>query len=195
MEADAEQKCESFLQQALQLDPTDSEAYQTLASVRMSQQRDEEAAKILHQSWNIWRTADQGELMLRSHTASADTPPDSLLLPPFHSRVSLAKLFIETKQFLPSLEVLCQLEDQDDEEVQVQYLLGLTWFLLAQARSSGSEIPPLNTFAENAMGSFENAQECGEESRDYLLNCLYVGAVALVSLDCILNVCTALRKD
>lgn len=60
MEDDAEQKCDGFLQEALFLDPTDPEVYQTLASVRLSQQRNEEAVQMLHQAWTLWKDLDTG---------------------------------------------------------------------------------------------------------------------------------------
>lgn len=60
MEEDAEQRCEAYLQEAQHLDPTDSEVYQTLASVRLSQQRDQEAIQMLHRAWDAWKQLDQG---------------------------------------------------------------------------------------------------------------------------------------
>jgi hypothetical protein len=43
--------------------------------------------------------------------------------------VALAKLFIETEQFSAAYDILIGLENEDEEDAQVQYLLGLNLFL------------------------------------------------------------------
>ena len=63
-EEDAEAKCEELLQSAIQFDPTDPEVYQTMASVRLSQERDEDAVQALDKSWSIWRAAEPGQSRL-----------------------------------------------------------------------------------------------------------------------------------
>lgn len=45
---------------ALQTDPGHPEALQALASVRMSQQRPEEAKQCLEQAWAAWKDLDLG---------------------------------------------------------------------------------------------------------------------------------------
>jgi cytochrome c-type biogenesis protein CcmH/NrfG len=56
----AESNCEELLKSALQVDPENTEALQTLASVRMSQQRPEEAKEILEKAWSSWKDMDAG---------------------------------------------------------------------------------------------------------------------------------------
>ena len=56
----AESNCEELLKSALQVDPENTEALQTLASVRMSQQRPEEAKGILGKAWSSWKDLDAG---------------------------------------------------------------------------------------------------------------------------------------
>lgn len=56
----AEKTCEELLQLALQTDPDNTEALQALASVRLSQQRVEEAQQCLEQAWVSWKDLDQG---------------------------------------------------------------------------------------------------------------------------------------
>ena len=46
---------------ALETDPGHPEALQALASVRMSQQRPEEAKQCLEQAWTAWKDLDLGE--------------------------------------------------------------------------------------------------------------------------------------
>jgi Tfp pilus assembly protein PilF len=56
----AESNCEELLKSALQVDPENTEALQTLASVRMSQQRPDEAKEILEKGWISWKDLDAG---------------------------------------------------------------------------------------------------------------------------------------
>jgi cytochrome c-type biogenesis protein CcmH/NrfG len=61
MEPEAEQKCESLLNLALQADSQNVEVLQCLASVRMSQQRPEEARTYIQQSWSSWKDYPLGK--------------------------------------------------------------------------------------------------------------------------------------
>jgi len=45
---------------ALQTDPGNPEALQTLASVRMSQSRPDDARQCLEQAWSTWKDLDLG---------------------------------------------------------------------------------------------------------------------------------------
>lgn len=58
---DAEKNCEELLSLALQTDPGNPEALQTLASVRLSQQRPEDAKQCLEQAWSVWKDRDLGD--------------------------------------------------------------------------------------------------------------------------------------
>ncbi|KAH9960847.1 hypothetical protein BC827DRAFT_1260642 [Russula dissimulans] len=118
----AESNCEELLKSALQIDPENTEALQTLASVRMSQQRPDEAKAMLEKAWLSWKDLD------------ADDPQ----LPPIASRLNLTKLFLELSLFTPALMVLQGIMASDDEEVEAWYLEAggkldeLTWEELAR---------------------------------------------------------------
>lgn len=56
----AEKTCEDLLELALQTDPDNVEALQSLASVRMSQQRPDDAKSLLEKSWNSWKNLENG---------------------------------------------------------------------------------------------------------------------------------------
>jgi thioredoxin-like negative regulator of GroEL len=62
----AESNCEELLKSALQVDPENTEALQTLASVRMSQQKPDEAKEILEKAWLSWKDLDAGTFELLS---------------------------------------------------------------------------------------------------------------------------------
>jgi len=60
MEDEAEINCESLLSLALQADPRNSEVLQSIASVRISQQRPEEARTYVEQAWGLWKDLPSG---------------------------------------------------------------------------------------------------------------------------------------
>ena len=57
----AEKTCEDLLNMALQVDSGNSEALQALASVRLSQQRPDEAKQFLEQAWTQWKDFEPGQ--------------------------------------------------------------------------------------------------------------------------------------
>ncbi len=60
MGPEAEQNCESLLALAIQADPSNVEVLQSLASVRMSQQRQDDARKYVEQAWSLWKDLPPG---------------------------------------------------------------------------------------------------------------------------------------
>jgi hypothetical protein len=89
------------------------EIYSTLASVRLSQARPQEAHQALQKSYSIW----------------ADLPPDSPLIPDYEARLNLVRLFIECEDLPSALDILDGLEDENDEELEMLYLLALVNFM------------------------------------------------------------------
>lgn len=57
----AERKCEELIDLALKTDPENVEALQTLASVRLSQQRPDDAKICLEKAWIGWKDLDLGK--------------------------------------------------------------------------------------------------------------------------------------
>lgn len=122
METDAEQRCEKLVTEALLVVPTSAEALQTLASVRVSQQRVEDAVAALQRSFSLWKDLDvsSGEI------------------PTYASRINLSKLLIETEQHETALEVLERLQLEDDQLPDLWYLGGWCLFLLGEQEPEGS---------------------------------------------------------
>ena len=60
MEPDAEEKCEKLVTEALFAVPDSAEALQTLASVRISQSRHEDAQAALTRSYGLWKDLEPG---------------------------------------------------------------------------------------------------------------------------------------
>jgi len=59
-EPEAEKTCEDLLTSALQIDPGNPEALQALASVRLSQQRPDDAKRCLEETWSALKDLDSG---------------------------------------------------------------------------------------------------------------------------------------
>ncbi|KAI0091282.1 hypothetical protein BDY19DRAFT_934916 [Irpex rosettiformis] len=140
----AEKICEDLLQLALQTDPGNTEALQSLASVRLSQQRPDDAKQCLEQAWVSWKDLDQ----------------DDTRVPPIPTRISLIKMFIELELFEPALMVLTGVIESDDQEVEAWYLEGWCFFLMAErAQENGGILGDLT------------AEQLGKDARDCLETC------------------------
>lgn len=63
-EPNVEKTCEDLLSFALQTDPGNPEALQALASVRMSQQRPDDAKECLEKAWSTWKDLELGKRFL-----------------------------------------------------------------------------------------------------------------------------------
>ncbi|XP_006459532.1 hypothetical protein AGABI2DRAFT_201882 [Agaricus bisporus var. bisporus H97] len=144
-EPEAEKTCEDLLNLALKTDPTNPEALQCLASVRMSQQRPDEAKQVLQQAWTKWKDLD------------LDDPE----LPPISSRLSLVKLFLELELYTPALLVLQGIMSTDDQEVEAWYLEGWCFFLMSESAKE----------AEGGKLDDISWEELAKDSRDCLETC------------------------
>ena len=115
-EPDAESKCESYLNQALEIDSTNPEIFQSLASVRLSQQRNEDAKVALEKSLNLWIN---------------DYEPGHPSIPPYETRISLVKLLLELSEYVKALSVLEILQKENDQVVDLWYLYGWCYFCMS----------------------------------------------------------------
>lgn len=53
----AESECCRLMDEALKYDQTNPEVYQTLANIRISQQKNDEALQLLHKNYSLWKDA------------------------------------------------------------------------------------------------------------------------------------------
>ncbi|KAI1351158.1 hypothetical protein F5Y01DRAFT_130229 [Xylaria sp. FL0043] len=115
-EEDAEQRCESLTTEATMVAPDFAETWQTLANVRISQSRFDDARAALNRSLELWK----------------DLPPDDPLVPDFPSRVGLSRLLMEVEMEQEALEVLERLVGEDDQSVEVWYLGGWSLYVMGE---------------------------------------------------------------
>ncbi|ETN36426.1 uncharacterized protein HMPREF1541_08704 [Cyphellophora europaea CBS 101466] len=124
-EDDAEVKCEGYVTEAVAVCPDELAAgtLQTLASVRISQERWDEAREALRRSLNVWK----------------DLPPevDSGSRPDFPTRVSASRLLMEAGMLEEAMGVIEGLVKDDDESVESWYLGG--WCQVLIGEQEGSE--------------------------------------------------------
>ncbi|KAI1273326.1 hypothetical protein F5Y07DRAFT_258213 [Xylaria sp. FL0933] len=115
-EEDAEQRCESLTTEATMVAPDFAETWQTLANVRISQSRFDDARAALNRSLELWK----------------DLPPDDPSVPDFPSRVALSRLLMEVELEHEALEVLERLVGEDDQSVEVWYLGGWSLYVMGE---------------------------------------------------------------
>jgi len=145
MSPDAESLCERYVTEALLALPESAIALQTLASMRISQQRVEDAVAALKRAFDGWK----------------GLPPAHEDVPPYADRVNLSKLLIETEEYEVALEVLERLKEEDDQLPDLWYLGGWCLFLLGEGEKE----------KKGGEGEWE---ESWEAAREWLENCLLV---------------------
>ena len=122
-EEDAEARCENLVTQAMTIeDETSPEVLQTLASVRLSQDRREEARSALKRSLDTWKDLD----------------PEDPAVPDFPTRISLARLLMEAEMEKEAMQVLHRLVLDDDQSVEAWYLGGWCQRLIAEKLKEGT---------------------------------------------------------
>ncbi|KAM4687774.1 uncharacterized protein O3C94_006221 [Discoglossus pictus] len=133
MDESAGDKCKDAVQKALEYDPNSPEALQLMASYLFSMEQMQEGKEYLLKSLASWLPSMQPK---QDELQSEDPLSVDLLetaLPPYESRITTAKLLIEVEEFEHATEILEGLLEEDDEVVQVWYLLGWVCYLQAKA--------------------------------------------------------------
>ncbi|KKF95370.1 hypothetical protein CFO_g2276 [Ceratocystis platani] len=115
-EADAEQRCEALITEASLTCPNSPEMWQTVANVRISQERDDDARAALKRSLELW----------------AELPSNDPAVPEFAERISLAKLLLEVTLMDEARFVLDRLVKDDDHSIEAWYLGGWHRFLVGE---------------------------------------------------------------
>lgn len=157
MEEDAEQRCEAYISEAMMVGPDNAEVLQTLASVRISQERVEDAKAALERSMSLWR----------------DLEPMTMGWPSYANRIALVRLLVEVEEFEAAIGVLEQLQDEDDQVVDVWYLGGWCLYLYGKnEKESGRE-----EIDDDGNLLWKNLWD---EARDWLLSCQQVSSNPLI---------------
>ncbi|PVU98539.1 hypothetical protein BB559_001484 [Furculomyces boomerangus] len=151
-ENDAEQRCENYIDLGIKTDPTCPVLYQTMASVRMSQNRPEEAKSALVHSISLWKDCELG----------------SPQIPSYENRLALARLLIECLLLDDCLSLLEAMQKEDDQTVDLWYLYGWIYFI------QGEQI--LDNGGDVGGGDEEEIKELWLESAECLEKALKIAS-------------------
>uniref|UniRef100_A0A9J8DFB1 Si:dkey-12j5.1 n=1 Tax=Cyprinus carpio carpio TaxID=630221 RepID=A0A9J8DFB1_CYPCA len=132
MEEGAADRCKEAIDKALQYDEHNPEALQLMASYLFSIEKTEEGREYLKKSVSSWLPSLQKEeesLASTEHDMEEEEDQNKSNIPPYESRITTAKLLIEVEEYEMATEVLEDLLEEDDEVVEVWYLLGWLFYL------------------------------------------------------------------
>ncbi|XP_018545042.1 uncharacterized protein si:dkey-12j5.1 [Lates calcarifer] len=161
MEEGAADKCREFIERALQYHHDNPEALQLMASYLFSTERNQEGREYLLKSVGLWLPAQK-----QSVASSSTEEGMQSEIPPYESRITTAKLLIESEEYEMAVDVLEGLLEEDDEVVQVWYLSGWVCYLQLekakeQQQREGREVTEEET---------EEWKALKEAARSYLTN-------------------------
>ncbi|XP_028437170.1 probable assembly chaperone of rpl4 isoform X1 [Perca flavescens] len=161
MEEGAADKCKDFIERALQYRHDNPEALQLMASYLFSTERNQEGKEYLLKSVALWLPAQ------KQSAASSSTEEDMQNeIPPYESRVTTAKLLIESEEYETAVDVLEGLLEEDDEVVQVWYLSGWVCYLQFEKAKEQQEREGREVMEEDT----EEWKALKEAGRSYLTN-------------------------
>ncbi|KAF7669524.1 hypothetical protein LDENG_00186040 [Lucifuga dentata] len=156
MEEGAADKCREFIERALHYHHDNPEALQLMASYLFSTERNQEAREFLMKSVGVWLPAQ------KQSAAPTNMEKDMQNeIPLYDSRITTAKLLIETEEYEVAVDVLEGLLEEDDEVVQVWYLSGWVCYLQMEKAREGTEEEKeeWNALKEAARSYLTNAKK------------------------------------
>jgi hypothetical protein len=113
-DSQAGSKCDALMTEAVLVSPESPAVLQTLASVRISELRMDDAKSALTRSMELWR----------------HLPVDDVNIPDFATRISLSRLLLEVEREEEAVDVVDQLVQEDDQSVEALYLGAWSRYLL-----------------------------------------------------------------
>jgi tetratricopeptide (TPR) repeat protein len=125
-EPDADEKCKQNLDLAIDADPTNAETYHTLASYWLCKGDRQSAVEAMDKGVSLW--LPQLRNAVKPEGATLDDPVEVCPLS-YPARINCAKTLIELENYEVASEILELLLDENDEVVEVWYLLGLLNYL------------------------------------------------------------------
>ena len=153
-EHDAEQKCEEYARLACEADPGNPEAYQCLASLRLTQQRIDDGREMLQKSLSLWMPLEPESSM------DAEMEVERRPMPVYSSRLTLAKMLLEVKAYEWCLMVLKTIQQENDENMELWYLYAMAYWLL------GSDTLLAQHYCEENESSVEQQEQKLQEIID-----------------------------
>ncbi|CAB1427724.1 unnamed protein product [Pleuronectes platessa] len=117
MDEGAADKCRELVEKALEYHHDNPEALQLMASYLFSTEKNQEGKEYLLKSVGLWLPAQK-----QSAASSSTDEHMQSEVPPYESRITTAKLLIESEEYEMSVDVLEGLLEEDDEVVQRRHM-------------------------------------------------------------------------
>ncbi|KAH3697071.1 uncharacterized protein LOC127862703 [Dreissena polymorpha] len=116
---DAEEKCRSHIEKAMSQDTSNPDALQLMASFLLSKEQTDGAREHIKKSVSLWLPEFKASEQPEASTSAPFECPQS-----FESRLAAGKILIEVEEHELAIEVLETLLEENDEVVDVWYLIG-----------------------------------------------------------------------
>ncbi|KAK9389758.1 hypothetical protein V1515DRAFT_594428 [Lipomyces mesembrius] len=174
MEPEAESTCESLIAESLMVDSNHQESYSTLASIRISQQRNSDSRVALQRSWDLY--CDSVAADKTDRTLSEDGLDEVAQI---SALKTLTRYCIETELFSVAEAACKRILDLDEEIAEVWYLSGL---VAAQQYAKSGDINQLHSAYEAFQAGLElieNGSEDPEELKEELMKCIAEAEIQL----------------
>jgi len=126
--------CDRLLDQALQYDPDNPEACQALADLRLTQNRRGESLMLVRRTVEVTHHLDDG------------------LAPSYDFRTVTARLLVELSQYETAVAILKELSEEDNEDTEVLYLMGICYILLGKVELCGKVLKRAKDLLERGQG-------------------------------------------
>ncbi|ODV98019.1 hypothetical protein PACTADRAFT_47840 [Pachysolen tannophilus NRRL Y-2460] len=172
MEEEAEQQCNDLINKSLEFDNENPEAWSTLASIRISQQRNDDAITAVNSAWELF-LQKKTALESASNNATGGEEEEEASAEYFEliqALLTLAKYAIELEMFEISLQIVANVQDINEKCLESYYLEGFVNYLIAKRIQNNiqsdsdvkigeiyMDLPPLDLNREN-----------DEESKTYI---------------------------
>ncbi|XP_068223940.1 uncharacterized protein [Palaemon carinicauda] len=126
-EEDAETQCQTNISKAIEVDPSNPEAYQSMASYLLVKQEVEQAKENIQKSIELWlpkyKAVEEGKAVAGSFDPVEVCPLS------YPTRLNTAKILIEIEDHDHAIDVLEGLAEEDDSVVDTWYLMGWSAYL------------------------------------------------------------------
>ncbi|KAH3660414.1 hypothetical protein OGAPHI_007000 [Ogataea philodendri] len=131
MEPEAEEECEKCIQLALSLDETNGESWSLLASIRISQQKTQDARDAVKKAWDLF----ESKKTVLEDAADPETQMEYIDL--CQPLITLAKYAIETGLLELATTIASSVQDINEQSVESFYLEGFGYLLIAKRNQNG----------------------------------------------------------
>lgn len=123
MEPEAESKCNELIEYSLNLDNTNPESYSLLSSIRISQQRNQEAIEALNKSWELFKLKKTKLEEMANKNIEQDTFDVGMeyvdLIQPL---IALARYAVELSQYDTAIQVSSAIQDINENVLDAYYI-------------------------------------------------------------------------